>query len=367
MPIESLERAQKRAPQIIQKAVVVQSLSHVWLFVTPWTHQTSLSITISQNLLKLMSIESVMPSNHLILCRLLLILPSIFPSIRAFFQCVSSLHQVAKVLEPQAFQWIFIHWNQIQCWFTLGLTGLTSLQSKELSIVLSSTTIQKHQFFGTQPSLWYNSHIHTWLLEKPCAYSLSHVWLCDPMNSSPPGSSVHGDFPGKTTGVVCHAFLQGIFPTQGSNPGLPHCRRILYCLSHQGSPGKTIALTIWTFVDKVTSLLFTTLSGFATTFLPLISWLQSPSTVILEPEKRKSATLSIFSPSICHEMMGPDTMILVFWTPSLSSRGSSVPLCFLPLGWYHLHFWGCWYFWQSWFQFVIHPAWHFSWCSLHIS
>ena len=54
------------------------------------------------------------------------------------------------------------------------------------------------------------------------------------MDCSPPGSSVHGDSPGKNTGVGCHAFLQGIFPTQGSNPGLLHCRRILYCLSHQG-------------------------------------------------------------------------------------------------------------------------------------
>ena len=60
--------------------------------------------------------------------------------------------------------------------------------------------------------------------------------LCDPMDCSPPGSSVHGDSPGKNTGVSCHALLWGIFPTQGSNPGLVHCRRILYHLSHQGSP-----------------------------------------------------------------------------------------------------------------------------------
>ena len=58
----------------------------------------------------------------------------------------------------------------------------------------------------------------------------------DPMDCSPPGSSVHGDSPGKNAGVGCHAPLQGIFPTQGSNPSLPHCRRILYRLSHQGSP-----------------------------------------------------------------------------------------------------------------------------------
>ena len=60
--------------------------------------------------------------------------------------------------------------------------------------------------------------------------------LCNPMDCSPPGSSVHGDSPGKNTGVGCYAFLQGIFLTQGSNPGLPRCRGILYCLSHQGRP-----------------------------------------------------------------------------------------------------------------------------------
>ena len=60
--------------------------------------------------------------------------------------------------------------------------------------------------------------------------------LCSPMDCSPPGSSVHGDFPGKNTGVGCHAFLQGIFPTQGLNPGLLHRRWMLYHLNHQGSP-----------------------------------------------------------------------------------------------------------------------------------
>ena len=64
----------------------------------------------------------------------------------------------------------------------------------------------------------------------------SCLTLCDPMDCSPPGSSVHGDSPGKNTGMGCHALLQGIFPTQGSNPGLPHCRWILYQLSHKGSP-----------------------------------------------------------------------------------------------------------------------------------
>ena len=83
------------------------------------------------------------------------------------------------------------------------------------------------------------------------------------------------------------------------------------------STGKTIALTRWTFVGKVMSLLFNMLSGLVITFLPkskrlLISWLQSPSAVILEPQKIKSDTVSIVSPSICHEVMGPDAMILVF-------------------------------------------------------
>ena len=81
--------------------------------------------------------------------------------------------------------------------------------------------------------------------------------------------------------------------------------------------GKTIALTIWTFVDKVISLVFNMLSRSVITFLPkskrlLISWLQSQSAVILEPPKMKSATVSTVSPSICHEAMGPDAMIFVF-------------------------------------------------------
>ena len=142
---------------------VVQSLSHVQLLVTPWTAscQASLSFTITQSLLRLMSIESMVPSNHLILCRPLPLLPSNFFIIRVFSN-ESTLHQVAKVLEPQhrSCQWI-------QGWFPLGLTGLISLLSKGLSRVFSNTTVWKHQFFGAQPSLWSDSHIHTWLLEKP--------------------------------------------------------------------------------------------------------------------------------------------------------------------------------------------------------
>ena len=142
----------------------VQSLSHVWLFATPWTagHQASLSIINSQSLLKLMSIELVMPSSHLILCCPLLLLPSIFPSIRVFSN--ESVIQVAKVLEfqlqHQSFQRIFRA-------VPLGLTSWISLLCKGLSGVFSNTTVQKHQFFGAQPSSRSNSHIHTWPQEKP--------------------------------------------------------------------------------------------------------------------------------------------------------------------------------------------------------
>ena len=108
--------------------------------------------------------------------------------------------------------------------------------------------------------------------------------------------------------------------------------------------GKTIALTRWTFVSKVMSLFFNMLSRLVMTFLPrskclLISWLQSPSSVVLEPPKINSLTVSIISPSTCHEVMGPDAMILVFWmlsfkptfhSLSLLSRGSLVLLHFLP-------------------------------------
>ena len=71
------------------------------------------------------------------------------------------------------------------------------------------------------------------------------------MDCSPPGSSIHGDSPGNNTGVGCHALLQGIFPTQGSNPGLPHCRRILYHLSHQGSPisPKELSFESWAWIS----------------------------------------------------------------------------------------------------------------------
>ena len=131
----------------------VQSLSCVWLFVTPWTAacQASLSITNCRSQPKPMSIEPVMPSNQLILCRPLLLLPSIFPSIRVFFP-VSQLYSsggqsIGASASASVLSMI------IQDLFPSVLTGFISLQSKGLSRVFSNTTIQKHQFFCAQLSL----------------------------------------------------------------------------------------------------------------------------------------------------------------------------------------------------------------------
>ena len=130
----------------------VQSHNHVWLFTTPWTAARHASQPWwTPKACSNMSIESVMPSNNLILCHPLLLLPSIFPSIRVFSQWVSSLHQVANVLEFQLQH--SAHPMNIQDWLPLELTGWISLQSKGLSRVFSNTIVQKHQFFGAQLSL----------------------------------------------------------------------------------------------------------------------------------------------------------------------------------------------------------------------
>ena len=195
----------------------VQSLSRVQLFVTPWTtaHQASLSITNSQSLLKLMSIESVMPSNHLILCHPLLLLPSIFSSIRVFSS--------ASVLR--------IRWPK--CWsFSISISP-----SNEYSGLISFR-IDLFDLLAVQGTL----------------------------------KSLRQHHSSKATILRCSAF----FMVQLSHPYM--------------TTGKTIALTRWTFVGKVMSLLFNMLSRLVITFLPrskhlLISWLQSPSAVILEPNK----------------------------------------------------------------------------------
>ena len=179
--------------------VVVQSLSSVQLFVTPWTavqqaslscshllncissvqslscvrlfatlrivaHQASLSITNSRSLLKLMSIESVMPS-------------AISSSVVPFSFCPQSLPASGSFPMSQLFTWgdqsigvsafASVLPMNTQNWSPLGWIGWTSLQSKGLSRVFSNTTVQKQQFFGTQPSSQSNSHIHPWPLEKP--------------------------------------------------------------------------------------------------------------------------------------------------------------------------------------------------------
>ena len=173
----------------------------------------------------------------------------------------------------------------IQGWFPLVLTGLISLQSRRLSKVFSSTTVQKHQFFGAQPSLSYHSHTQLF--------------------------------------------------------------------------GKTIALTRWTSVGKVMSLLFNVLSRFVIAFHPrskhlLISWLQSLFTVILEPKKKAFHCFHCF-PSICHEVRRLRAVILVSWMLNFKTafftllfhhhhEAFLVPLCYLPQGWCYLHIQGCCYF-----------------------
>ena len=148
--------------------VVIQWLSCVWLFAIPWAAawQTSLFFANSKSLLKLMSTELVMPSNHLILCHPLLLLLSIFPSIRVF-----SSESVLCIRWPDYWSFSFSirpskEYSGLIS-FRTELTSLISLLSKGLWKVFSNTTFQNDQFFSTQHSLWSNSHFCTWLLEKP--------------------------------------------------------------------------------------------------------------------------------------------------------------------------------------------------------
>ena len=198
----------------------------------------SLSITNSWSSLKLMSIKLVMPSSHLILCRPLLLLPSIPPRIRVFSN-ESTLH---------------MRW----------------------------------------PKYW------------------SFNFSISPPNEHPRLISFRMDW-------LDLLAVQGTLQHHSSKASiLPHSAFFTVQLSHPYmTTGKTIALTRWTFVGKVISLLFNMLSRLVITFLPrskrlLISWLQSPSAVILEPPKIKSDTVSTVSPSISHEVMGPDANIFVF-------------------------------------------------------
>ena len=241
---QSLNKSWRKEINVQQFSVSVQSLSHVQLFATAWTaaRQASLSITNSQSLPKLMSIESVMPSNYLILCHPLLLLPSIFPSIRVFSN-ESALH---------------IRWPKY--WSLSFNISPSNGYSRLISFCRDWVYLLAVQ--GTLKSLL---HHHS--------SKASILWL------------------------------SAFFMVQISHPYM--------------TTGKTVGLSRRTFVGKVMSLLFNMLSRLVITFLPrskhlLISWLQSLSTVILEPKKTKSVTVSIVSPVICHEVMGPDATILVF-------------------------------------------------------
>ena len=207
-----------------------------------------------------------MPSNHLVLCHPLLLLPSIFPSIRVFSN-ESTLH----ITWPK-------YWS-----FSFSISP-----PNEYSGLIS---------FRTD---WFDLLAVCRTLKSLLQFKASILW--------------------------CSAF----YMVQLSHPYM--------------TTGKTIALTIQTLVGKVMSLSLNMLSRLVIAFLPrskhlLISWLSSLSAVILEPKKIKSVTISIVFPSICHEVMGRDAMILVFWMlsfkpaflspPSLSSRGSLVLLRFL--------------------------------------
>ena len=151
----------------------VQSLSCVGHFVTLCTaaHQASLSITNSRSLLKLMSIESVMPPNHLILCHPILLPPSVFPSIKVFSNELALGFSWPKYW---SFSFSLSPSKEYSGLIPLG-PGLISMLSTGLSRVLSSTTVWKHQFLSAQSSLWSNSHIYTWLLEN---HSLDYTDLC---------------------------------------------------------------------------------------------------------------------------------------------------------------------------------------------
>ena len=215
----------------------VQLLSHLRLFATPWTaaHQASLSNTNSWSLLKLMSIKLVMPSNHLILCCPLLLLPSIFSIIRVF-----SNESVLCIRWPKywSFSFSISPSNEYSglISFRMGLLDLLAIQGALKSLLQhhssKASILRRSAFFRVQ---------------------LSHPYM---------------------------------------------------------TTGKNIALIRWTLVGKIMSLLFNMLSRLVIAFLPrskclLTSWLQSPSAVILEPKYIKSVTVSIVSPFISHEVMGP--------------------------------------------------------------
>ena len=254
-----------------------------------------------------MSIELVMPSNHLILCHPLLLLPPIPPRIRVLSN-ESTLHM----------RWPK-YWS-----FSFSISpsnehpGLISFRMDRLDpLAVQGTLKSLLRHHSSKASIFWHSAYFT--------VQLSHPYM---------------------------------------------------------NTGKTIALTRRTFVGKVMSLLFNILSRLVITFLPrskrlLISWLQSPPAVILDPPKIKSDTVSTVSPTISHEVMGPDAVILVVWMLSFKPAFSLSSFTFIKRlfssslsairvvssAYLRLLYFSR----QSWSQLVLPPAQHFSWCTLHIS
>ena len=229
----------------------------------PWTAacqaSPSFTISLSWSLLKLVYTESVMPSNHLILCHPLVLLPSIVPSIRVF-----SSESALRIRWPK-------YWS-----FSFSTTP-----SKEYS-GLTSFSIDRFDLLAVQGTLKSLLQHHS--------LKASILW--------------HSAF---FTVQLSHSYM---------------------------TTGKTIALTICTFVGKVMALLFNTLSRFVIAILPkskhlLLSRLQSLSVVILEPKKMKSDTVSTFSPSICHKGIGMDAMIFIFWMLSFKPAFSLFSFTFI--------------------------------------
>ena len=154
--------------KIARASMLLKSLSRSIMseFTVPETAacQASLSITISQSLLKFMSTESLMPPNHLSAVTLFSSCLQSFPASGSFLMSLLLTSRGQNIGASASASVLPVN---IQDWFILGLTDLISLQSEGLLRVFSNTTVQKHQFFSAQASLWFNSYIYTWLLEKP--------------------------------------------------------------------------------------------------------------------------------------------------------------------------------------------------------
>ena len=240
---------------------------------------------------------------------------------QGLFQWVSSSHQVVKI-------WSFLYSPSSEC---LGLISF------RIDWFAFSTTVWNHQFLGTQPSLWFNPHICTCCCCCSCCH-FSCVWPC----ATPETAAQQAPPP---LGFSRQEHWSGLpFPSPMHESESLSCARFFatpWTAAHQAPPsmgfsrqeyGSWVPLAsptsvhdywenhsfdLQTFVSQVMSLLFNRLSRFVIAFLPrskclFISWLQSQSVVILEPKKIKSVTVSTFFLSVCHEVMGPDAMILVF-------------------------------------------------------